>query len=67
MTNKLLLKNSHQAIAAINNSIIPEHIKSKLKTIAKKIHHLVILSQEENIFWNSFANCGKYYILPGDF
>jgi hypothetical protein len=31
MTNKLFKKNSHQAIAVINNLIIPEHIKSKLK------------------------------------
>jgi hypothetical protein len=39
---------------------------SKLKAIAKKIHHSEILSQEENIFCNSFRNCEKSYILTSD-
>jgi hypothetical protein len=62
-TNKLLSKNLHQANAANNNSIIPNHIKSKLKTIAKKIHHSVKFHQEESII---SKNCQKCCILTGD-
>jgi hypothetical protein len=67
MTNKMLMKkHSSQAIAAINNLIIPEIEKLKLKTMAIKIYHSVNLTQEEKVFWNSFPNSEKWYILTGD-
>ena len=67
MANKLLMKKqSSQSIVAINNLIIPELTKLKLKTIANKLYHSVKLTQEENTFWNSFSNTEKSYILTGD-
>jgi hypothetical protein len=64
MTNKMLIKeHSSQAISAINNLIIPEMEKLKLKTIANKIYHSITLTQEEKVFWNSFPNSEKSYIL----
>jgi hypothetical protein len=59
-------KQSSQAIATIENLIIPELERLKLKTIANKIHHSVSLSWEENICKNSFSNSEKSYILTGD-
>ena len=54
MSNKQLLmkKQSSQSIVAINNLIIPELTKLKLKTIANKIYHSVKLTPEEHTFWN---------------
>jgi ASC-1-like (ASCH) protein len=67
MKNKMLMKKqSSQAIAVINNIIISEEEKLKLKTIAIKIYHSIKLIQEETSFWNSFPNSAKLYILTGD-
>ena len=66
MTNKLMKKHSYQAIATINNLIIPEEEKVTLKSIAFKLFHSIQLSQEESIFWNSFSNCERSYLLTGD-
>ncbi len=57
---------SAQAIAVINNLIIPDSIKYKLKVIAKKIYQSTKLTNEETSFWNSFPNSEKSYILTGD-
>ena len=66
-TNKLLMeKQNSRSITAINNLIIPELTKLKLKTIANKLYHSVKLSREEQVFWNSFPNSEKSYILTGD-
>jgi hypothetical protein len=54
-------ENLSQAIAANNHLIIPEMEKLKSKTIANKLYHSVILTQEEKIFWNSFPNSEKAY------
>jgi hypothetical protein len=43
-------KQSSQAIAAINDLIIPVMENLKLKTIANKIYHSVNLTQEEKFF-----------------
>jgi hypothetical protein len=66
LQNKLLLENSRQAIVAINNLIIFEHLKSKLKTIADKIPQSVKLSQRGSVFWDSFFNCEISYIFKED-
>ena len=63
MTNQ---SRNEQAIAVINNLIIPNTEKLKLKTIAKKIYQYQKLSKEEASFWNSFPNSEKSYILTGD-
>jgi hypothetical protein len=55
-----------QAIAVINNLIIPDSVKYKLKVIAKKIYQSTNLTNEEKSFWNSFPNSEKSYILTGD-
>jgi hypothetical protein len=55
-----------QAIAVINNLIIPNLEKLKLKTIAKKIYQSIQLTKEETLFWNLFSNSEKSYILTGD-
>jgi hypothetical protein len=55
-----------QAIAVINNLIIPDAVKYKLKVIAKKIYQSTKLTSEEQSFWNSFPNSEKSYILTGD-
>jgi hypothetical protein len=57
---------TEQAIAVINNLIIPNSEKLKLKTIAKKIYQFIQLTKEEASFWNSFPNTDKSYILTGD-
>jgi hypothetical protein len=49
-----------QAIAVINNLIIPDSEKYKLKVIAKKIYQSTKLTNEEASFWNSFPNSEKY-------
>jgi lipopolysaccharide export LptBFGC system permease protein LptF len=59
-------KQAAQAIAVINNLIIPDLKKYKLKTIARKIYQSIELTQEEATFWNSFPNSEKFYILTGD-
>ena len=59
-------KQSSQAIAAINNFIISEMEKLKLKTIANKIYHSVSLTQEVKVFWNSFPNSEKSCIFTAD-
>ena len=59
-------KHSYQAIATINNLIIPEEEKVTLKSIAFKLFHSIQLSQEESILWNSFSNCERSYLLTGD-
>jgi hypothetical protein len=66
MSNKLKERHTTQAIAVINNLIIPSSEKLKLQTIAKKLYQSVKLSQEETSFWNSFSNSEKSYILTGD-
>ena len=66
VTNKLMKQHTPQAIAAINNFIIPEEEKVKLKSIAFKNFHSIQLSQEENIYWNSFSNSERAYLLTGD-
>jgi hypothetical protein len=38
----------------------------KLKLIAKKIYQSIKLTQKETMFWNSFSNSEKSYILTGD-
>jgi hypothetical protein len=38
----------------------------KLKTVAQKLYQSVKLTQEETIYWNSFSNSEKSYILTGD-
>jgi hypothetical protein len=63
MTNQ---SKNEQAIAVINNLIIPDSEKLKLKTIAKKIYQSSRLTEEEASFWNSFPNSEKSYILTGD-
>jgi lipopolysaccharide export LptBFGC system permease protein LptF len=50
---------SAQAIVVINNLIIPDSIKYKLKVIAKKIYQSTKLTNEETSFWNSFPNSEK--------
>ena len=61
MTNKNLIKeHSAQSIVTINNLIIPENEKFKLKSIAFKIRHSVQLMQEENKYWNNFPNSENY-------
>ena len=55
-----------QAIAVINNLIILDSEKLKLKTIAKKIYQSIQLTIEETSFWNSFFSSEKSYILTGD-
>jgi hypothetical protein len=57
---------TEQAIAVINNLIIPDSEKLKLKNIAKKIYQSTKLTNEVASFWNSFPNCEKSYILTGD-
>ena len=66
MTNQNKEKQAAQAIAVINNLIIPDSEKYKLKTIAKKIYQSIQLTKEETSFWNSFPNSEKSYILTGD-
>jgi hypothetical protein len=66
MSNKLKEKQATQAIAVINNLIIPSSEKLKLKTIAKKLYQSIKLTQEEAAFWNSFSNIEKCYILTGN-
>jgi hypothetical protein len=63
LTHKLSSDNSKQAI---NNLIVPKHIKLKLKTISSKICQSIVLSGSENSFWNLFPNSEKSYILTGD-
>ncbi len=55
-----------QAIAVINNLIIPDSVKHKLKVIATKIYQSIKLTSEERSLWNSFPNSEKSYILTGD-
>jgi hypothetical protein len=55
-----------QAIAVINNLIIPGSEKLKLKTIAQKIYQSIQLTLAETSFWNSFSNSEKSYILTGN-
>jgi hypothetical protein len=63
MTNKMLMKkHSSQAIATINNLMIPEKEKLKFKIIANKIYHSVNLTQEEKVFWNLFPNSENHTI-----
>jgi hypothetical protein len=62
MSNKLKERQAAQAMAVINDLIIPSSEKLKLKTIAKKS---IKLTQEETTFWNSFSNREKSYILIG--
>ena len=59
-------KQSAQAIAVINNLIIPDSVKYKLKVIARKIYQSEKLTHEETSFWNSFPNSEKSYMLTGD-
>ncbi len=66
MTNELKERQATQAIAVIENLIIPSSEKSKLKTIARKLYQSIQLSSEETSFWNSFSNTEKSYILTGD-
>jgi hypothetical protein len=63
MANRNKEKQAGQAIAVINNFIIPDSKKYKLKTIAKKIYQSIKLCKEEASFWNSFPNSEKSYIL----
>jgi hypothetical protein len=58
--------NSCDAFEAINKLIIPEPIKSKLKTMSYKFLQSIQSSRSENICWNSFPNCEKSYILICD-
>jgi hypothetical protein len=46
----LMKKQCSQAIAAINDLIIPEMEKLKLEIIANKIYHSVSLTQEDKVF-----------------
>jgi transcription-repair coupling factor (superfamily II helicase) len=66
MSKQLKEKHTAQAIAIINNLIIPTSEKVKLQTIAKKLYQSLKLTQEETTFWNSFPNSEKSYILTGD-
>ena len=66
MSKQLKEKHAAQAIAIINNLIIPTSEKVKLQTIAKKLYQSLKLTQEETTFWNSFPNSEKSYILTGD-
>ena len=66
MSNKVKERQATQAIAVINDLIIPSSEKLKLKTIAKKLYQSIKLTQEETSFWNSFSNIEKSYILTGD-
>jgi hypothetical protein len=55
ITRSMAYQNREQAtlaIAVINNLIIPDSEKSKLKTIAKKIYQSIQLTIEETSFWN---------------
>ncbi len=65
ITNQLKEKQAAQAIAVINNLIIPDSGKLILKMIAKKIYQSIKLTQEETTFWNSCFNSEKSYILTG--
>ncbi len=47
MTSQLKEKEAAQAIGVINDLIIPDSEKLKLKTIAKKIYQSIKLTQEE--------------------
>ena len=66
MSDKLKERHTTQAIAVINNLIIPSSEKLKLQTIAKKLYQSVKLTKEETSYWNSFSNSEKSYILTGD-
>jgi hypothetical protein len=66
MSNQNKEKQAAQAIAEINNLIIRNLEKIKLKTIAKKIYQYIQLTKEEASFWNSFPNSEKSYILTGE-
>jgi hypothetical protein len=66
MTNELKERQATQAIAVIENLIIPSSEKSKLTTIAKQLYQSIKLTHEEASFWNSFSNVEKSYILTGD-
>ncbi len=66
MSNELKTKHVTQAIAIINNLIVPASEKVKLKMIAQKLYQSIQLTQEEKNYWNSFSNCEKSYILTGD-
>jgi hypothetical protein len=50
----------------INNLIIPDTEKLKLKTITRKIYQSIQLTEEETLFWNSFPNSEKSHLLTGD-
>ncbi len=65
MSNKSKEKHAAQAIAIINNLIIPTSEKVKLQTIARKLYQSLKLTKEETTFWNSFSNSEKSYILTG--
>ncbi len=66
MANRNKEKQAAQAIAVINNLIIPDSEKYKLKKITKKIYQSFQLTKEETLFWNSFLNSEKSYILTDD-
>jgi hypothetical protein len=66
MSKQLKEKHAVQAIAIINNLIIPSSEKLKLRKIATKLYQSIKLTQEETTFWNSFPNSEKSYILTGD-
>ena len=66
MANKNKEKQATQAMAVINNLIIPGSEKLKLKIIAQKIYQSIQLTLAETSFWNSFSNSKKSYILSGD-
>jgi hypothetical protein len=55
-----------QAIATINNLIILDSEKFKIKTIFKKLYQSIQLTEEETSFWNSFPNGEKSYFLTRD-
>jgi lipopolysaccharide export LptBFGC system permease protein LptF len=61
MTNRNKEKQAAQAIAVINNLIIPDSEKYKLKMIAKKIYQSIQPTKEETSFWNSFPNSEILY------
>ena len=50
MSNKLKERQATQAIAVINDLIIPSSEKLKLRTIAKKLYQSIKLTQEETSF-----------------